>query len=151
MCGGSPRHLFSVQEMIARATVEHTTGHAAEITKTQQVTTTQLEGGVDESKTSECSNRNDIHSKGTDPSDEDGSIIRIGTNTDLDIATEGRSRPSIHSTESEDNYDIDMVEHPYMVRDDITQLHKSSSHVFLPMNEVGSSCNRCVLPGDFMY
>jgi hypothetical protein len=93
MCSGSPRYLLSIQEMIVWATVEHTTGHDAESTNTQQVTSTQLEHvvHVDEDKTDECLIRHNIHNKGSNLLDEDGSIIRIGSSVNLAIAMERES------------------------------------------------------------
>jgi DNA topoisomerase VI subunit A len=54
--------------MIARATAEYTTDHAAEITETHQVAMTQLEGDIhmDEVNTGECSTVRDIYGEGTD-------------------------------------------------------------------------------------
>ncbi|KAG1830952.1 hypothetical protein DFJ58DRAFT_736806 [Suillus subalutaceus] len=134
-----PQESTTHSEMIARATVEHTTGHITEITNTQQVTVTQLEGvvHVDEDKAGECLIGHNTYNKGTNLLDEDGSTIRIGSNADLTIATERGSRPSVHPAESEENHDINMAELPYMVKDAVTQPHKHLMHGFLPMDEDG--------------
>jgi hypothetical protein len=68
MCGGSTAHLLSIEEMIAQATAEYTTDHATEITETQQIEITQLEGAIhmDEVNTGECSTMCNIYGEGTD-------------------------------------------------------------------------------------